>query len=440
MPDADHWQIETFIPAAPEQLLPLLHEKVQRSDRRDRVAASHDALQTALSAIEWYCEKRSRRDQKLLLSTYPDFDPDSECQVGVETPPENLAQETPITSEPKLKERKTTESKQKTQRSTKSATNAVADSPADPQESQTKSESDEQADQILTHLDLVLEDAAFKNLSREELEQCVGVASHWGVPMEADFSVFRHLEVYTRGDVVGQRYRRSLKKFYRQELVDVPLYRRLVIVFQLNSDHERGETLSREKIHIRMFKNIPKQDVDMLLPGTKVRLSKFDRAKVIVPSLGGWLFSLQKISRFILVTLALAAYYSMALAVGFLLAAAAYVVKSFFSYSQTKNRYLLDVTRNLFYQKLDSNSGALLQLVHQRGRQTQSELSLAYCAMVAEGQPISQRRLRRKCERWIRELTHTEVTFSVDEVLKTLRQLNLVCQDVEGRWQIEPDQ
>lgn len=425
MPDADHWQVEAFIPASPEQLLRQLREKVQQSEQRDPVAASEDALQTALAAIEWYCEKRSRRDQKLLLSTYPDFDPDSECQIGTPPPPETATENEP---------------KQAIQQSTDSSDHSTARSPTQSPATQPTSESIEQADQILAHLDVVLEDAAFTNLSREDLEQCVGVASYWGVPMEADFTLFRHLEVYTRGDVIGQRYRRSFRNFYRQELVDVPLYRRLVIVFQLNSDHERGETLSCEKLHIRMFKNIPKQDVDMLLPGTKVRLSKFDRAKAIVPSLGGWLFSLQKISRFILVTLALAAYYSMALAVGFLLAAAAYVVKSFFSYSQTKNRYLLDVTRNLFYQKLDSNSGALLQLIHQRGRQTQSELSLAYCAMVAEGQPISQRRLRRKCERWIRELTQTEVTFSVDPVLKMLRQLNLVCQDDQGRWQIEPDQ
>ncbi len=39
------------------------------------------------------------------------------------------------------------------------------------------------------------------------------------------------------------------------------------------------------------------------------------------------------------------------------------LVKSFFSYTSTKRRYLLDVTKNLYYQNLDNNMGGLLRLL-----------------------------------------------------------------------------
>ena len=150
------------------------------------------------------------------------------------------------------------------------------------------------------------------------------------------------------------------------------------------------------------------------------------------------MLSLQKISRFVLVTLALAAYYSTALVIGLLLAAIGYCVKSFFSYFQTKNRYLLDLTRNLYFQKLDTNAGAAFQMIQQAGRQSTNESALAYYALATEAEPMSRRRLRRKCERLLREAIEVEIDFRVDRALEPLFALELIEESSEEKIKANP--
>ncbi|KAA5546076.1 DUF3754 domain-containing protein [Roseiconus nitratireducens] len=390
-PDATHWSIEAFLPIELQTLRTYL---VDRAARQDELG--HDARQVFLigaDRITAEVDHRCSRYHAEFSKRYGTVDPDSDCKV----PP----------------------------------------SLESPGNDQLSAELMQLADEILTR-------AAYQKLSQEDIEKCVGVASQWGVPLSVDFDLFANLAVYARGDIIGQRFRRRLRNLYRPELVDVPIYQRLVVLFQLAQDHESGETLVAGQFHLRIFKNIPKQDVDMLLPGTKVRLSKFDQAKVIVPSLSGWLFSLQKISRFVLVTLALAAYYSTALVIGLVLAAIGYVVKSCFSYFQTKNRYLLDLTRNLYFQKLDTNAGAAFQMIQQSGRQSACEGLLAYYAMLTENEPVSSRRLRRKCERLIREAIDVEIDFQVERATQLLSQVGLVTATDDAKWAcrdaIEPSQ
>lgn len=366
-----------------------------------------DQFQAGVELLESKTAQRTSRYHSQFAELYRSVDPDTDCKE-----PDDLKSRDDSSSDTIVSE----VSEEASEDDLALAETSPEQEINDPIEEERLKRTDE-----LLHLcDQILTDAAYERLTQEDIEKCVGIASPWGVPMSANFGVFHRLAVYARGDIIGKRYKRRLRKLYKNEIVDVAIYQRLVVLFQLAEDHERGELLSADQFHLRIFKNIPKQDVDMLLPGTKVRLSKFDRAKVIVPSIGGWLFSLQKISRFVLVTLALAAYYSTALVIGLVLAGIGYAVKSFLSYFQTRNRYLLDLTRNLYFQKLDTNSGAGFQIIQQAGRQLTCESILAYYAILSSGEPISRRRLRRKCERILREAIEVEVEFRVDQAAQSL--------------------
>ncbi|MCG8652024.1 MAG: DUF3754 domain-containing protein [Pirellulales bacterium] len=279
----------------------------------------------------------------------------------------------------------------------------------------------------------VLEAAGYRRLNRQDIEKCVGVASQWGVPLHVDFDLFDELMVFARGDIVGTKLRRSLRRLYRPEPVSVPIYQRMFVLFRLKNNDQSQEELRASMLHLRMFKNIPKQDVDMLLPCTRVRISKIDRVKIIVPSLGGLLMSLRKIGQFMLIFAALTLY-STAILAGLILATIGYVVKSVLSYFQTKNRYLLNLTRNLYFQKLDSNAGAAYRIIQQAHRQAANEALLAYYAVITSDAPVSSRRLRRRCERIVREAIGVEVDFRVDAALEHLGELERVKQDDQGRW------
>jgi hypothetical protein len=178
-----------------------------------------------------------------------------------------------------------------------------------------------------------------------------------------------------------------------------------------------------------MFKNIPKQDIDMLLPGTRVRISGVDRAKIILPSLGGFLMSIRKIAQYALLFAAIALSWT-AILIGLVIG---YLIKSVMSYFQTKNRYQLNLTKNLYFQKLDTNAGVGYRVMQQAHRQASIEAILAYYAIATSETPISTRRLRRRCERIVREAIDVEVDFQVDRALQRLAELDAVNQ-CDGCW------
>ena len=293
-------------------------------------------------------------------------------------------------------------------------------------------DADSESKQLMGVCHEILLAAGYRKLDQAEIESCVGVASQWGVPLHVNFDLFEHLAVYARGDVIGMRLRRRLRRLYRPEQVDVPIYQRMVVLFELNIDDSSAEELRAAEVHLRMFKNIPKQDVDMLLPGTRVRLSKIDRAKIIVPSLGGWLLSMRKIAQFLLLFFALTLY-STAFIVALVLAGVGYMVKSMFSYLRTKDKYLLDLTRNLYFQKLDTNAGVAYRMIQQAHRQSTVECVLAYYAILISEQPVSTRRLRRRCERILREAIEVEIEFRIDRALVTLCEANAIKPSADGK-------
>lgn len=293
----------------------------------------------------------------------------------------------------------------------------------------------EEVENLVAFLREELNQAGYRQLEREEIEDCVGTASQWSVPLHVDFELFDQLAVYARGDVMGNRVIRRLANLYRPEVIEVPIYQRLVVLFQLCQDNEAGESLRATELHLRLFKNIPKQDVDMLLPGSQVKISNVDRLKIFVPSVGGLLWSLRKIVHFVLILAALTVYSTVVLG-GLILAAIGYVVRSVLSYSQTKNRYLLNLTRNLYFQKLDANAGVGFLVVQQAREQTICELMLAYYGLLLAEGPVTRRRVKRRCERLVRQAIDVEIDFAVDESLQLLRQFGLArVESTDEKWQ-----
>lgn len=293
------------------------------------------------------------------------------------------------------------------------------------------------AERLTNVLDDVLRAAHYAPLSQAQIDAAVGVASEWGVPLHVDFGMFEHLMVYSRGDIVGIRNLRRWNRLWREQPVEVPIYQRAVVLFKLRPDCRTEDELQPEHVHLRMFKNIPKQDVDMLLPGTQVRISWLDQTRILVPTLGGIGMTIWKIARMALLVAALS-FYTAAVLAGLIAAAVGYVVRTVFSYMQTKNRYLLNLTRSLYYQKLDSNAGVIYRLLQEAHQQDYCEAVLGYYALWTAGEAISRRRWKRRAERILREALQVEIDFHVDDALARLTAWELVYDGQAERLQAVP--
>lgn len=273
----------------------------------------------------------------------------------------------------------------------------------------------------------VLEGADYTELTRQELDDATKVASLWGVPLHVDLNIFVHLAVFARGDVIGVREIRRWQKFYRKELVEVEIYRRLVVLFQVLPGIAVDGEGESDRLYLRMFKNIPKADVDMLLPGTKVRIGWLDHTRIFVPSLGGIGMSIWKIVRLVLIV-AVITTSKMVVLLGLLGATLGYVFRTATNYFQTKKNYELNLTRSLYFQKLDSNAGVIYRVLDEARQQDYREAILAYFGLLTSGEPISRRKLKRKIERILREAIDVEINFEIDDAIEILRRLNLISE------------
>ena len=288
-------------------------------------------------------------------------------------------------------------------------------------------------DEMLTRLADVLRRANYHRLSREEIQRAMDAASRWGVRMRVDFNALKLIEVYARGDVVTQKTFRNWRHGFRRCTVDIHLYQRLVVIFRTSPDG-RDPRFDWRRMYLRMFKNIPQQDVDMVLPATRIKLSWLDHSTIVLPSLYALVSTLWKAMRFA-VLLTLAGLLKTAALIALVLAALVYGLKAMFTSTiNTRRRYHLNVAQNLYYQSLDNNAGAMLRLLEEGEQQEACEAVLSYfvAAILLQDtsnkatQPVSLHAIDEACEEIILEATGIHIDFDVQGAAHDLVELGLL--------------
>ncbi len=142
----------------------------------------------------------------------------------------------------------------------------------------------------------LMERAHFKHLTKTDLEPLLNHASNWGVLMDVDFSCFERIAIFSRGDSHQKRARRRLFNLYRHEECTVDVFQRLVLILKLRKHRRLPRDVDTDSVYLKVFKDIPKLDVSMMLPGARVRMSTFDRSQIGLPLLTGLGMALWNIS------------------------------------------------------------------------------------------------------------------------------------------------
>ena len=272
----------------------------------------------------------------------------------------------------------------------------------------------------------------FVRLAQEDIDRSVQDRSHWGLNLDLNFEIFERLEIYGRGDVIGTRFRRRLRNRMRSEAVEVPIYQRLVVIFHLRPDRKLSKYLDTQDVYIKLFKDIPKADLDMLLPGTQVKMSLFDRARILLPSLSGVAIGVAK--------LALALTLTPYLVLGVVGGTLGYGARTVYGFLNARQKYQLNLTQSLYFQNLDNNSGAIHRLLDEAEEQENREAMLAYFFLWRDASPagLSAEEVDGRVEAYLHEHLGGAVDFEVHDALEKLARLGVARPSAAGRWQALP--
>ena len=284
----------------------------------------------------------------------------------------------------------------------------------------------------------MMERANFKRLSRKDIDAAVeGGASDWGVNMYVDFDVFERLELFSRGEGPITRIKKHTILFWKRTVKKVDAYRRLVLLVKMRKHKRVPDTVDVKGVYAKMFKDIPKLDLEMVLPGTSLQMPAAQRYKFggsLIGTLGygiyqafeGLMTGLAKILTF--------TYEAAGAATGLLwgpfVLLGGYAYKQYAGYQVTKQTYSKMLTESLYYQSLDNNLGVITQIMDEVEEQECRETILAYFYLWkhAPAEGWSSEQLDDYVEMELEGKLNLKVDFEVDDALAKLEKLQIVTR------------
>jgi Protein of unknown function (DUF3754) len=279
----------------------------------------------------------------------------------------------------------------------------------------------------------VLEKGNYIELTRPEAEKIMRDVSPWGVDLEVDWSVFEHIELHYRGDTMGPRSIRKWWMPWKREVRMLPEFNRLVVLLKLRPHKRLGAEMDTKSVFMKVFKDMPKADLEMVLPGTRIRLSKWDKGMIVYPVMSGVALLIYKLLSEWLGFgdfLSIAASVSLSWSLAGLFAGYGY--KSYASYTTKKTKYTLQLAQSLYYQVIDSNGGVLFRLIDEAEEQEVREALLAYYYLWRDARAMTADELDNRVEEDLDRRLGVKVDFEIADALGKLSNLNLVRTEGNG--------
>jgi hypothetical protein len=316
---------------------------------------------------------------------------------------------------------------------------------------------------FVDQLEELLNKANYERLSDEEIEDAFEESSLFQLRLHINFDEFDEVLLYARGESVRTL---RLSRFMGMMVRDVQFsnFDRVVIYIKLSENikrlrgsHKPGATL------LKMFQNVPKADIEMLFPNTRVGMRMIDKLMIGVPAVvgsGAILTSQMGTSLLLLgallgfwlglsqtpVELDEAALLALVAAVGGL---GSFVWKQFVNFKNRKLTFMQALSENLYFKNLDNNAGVFHRLIDDAEEEECKEAILGYYFLLTNESVNTAETLDAEIEQWFSKRWKSDIDFEIEDAMEKLLNLGLVkdegghlsavdistaCELLDRRW------
>lgn len=291
---------------------------------------------------------------------------------------------------------------------------------------------------LFRRFDELMRKANFKELGIEDLKRALEKASDVGINMDVDLTIFERLRVYVRGEGKVQRFVRRIWTYWRRQEVMLDLYLRFVIIVKMKPTARVPPEVDTADVFLKFFRDIPKDDLEMMLPGARLMMPFSQRLKMGGSVLSGLAILGYNIAKQVLTAAVFGATYLY----GFIFALIGYGWRQYAGYQNTRNVYNLRLTQSLYYQNLANNAGVIACLIDEAEEQDCREAILAYYYLwrfaTPEGWTAAE--LDDRIEQELERLANLKVDFEVEDALDKLVRMKLVTQSGDRYHAVPMDQ
>jgi hypothetical protein len=280
---------------------------------------------------------------------------------------------------------------------------------------------DRDREEVRSMVAYLLDKANYEQLEQRQFDEALAITNSAGLRIRIRPEQLRFLDLYVRGLSEEDRVVRTWRHPIRGETRRVEVFRRIALVFQLAND---------ERLNLKMFREIPRADIEALLPHAEVDMTPLDRIWVVAGGLGALGGVATKIWAVIVHGAAIATNFLWVLIVGML----GLSVRSFFGYRSARHHRSSQMHHNLYYQNVANNAGVLAQLLGSIAQEELKEALIAYVVLHGRGDIADVDGLESAVEAWLHDAFGIDVDFDGPDAVETLDRLELWAD--RERWQV----
>ncbi|MES0383863.1 MAG: TMEM143 family protein [Hyphomicrobium sp.] len=307
---------------------------------------------------------------------------------------------------------------------------------------------------VLDGMAQILEQANYINIDPSDVELILTRDSAYNLDLHVDLDAFEELLLFYRGASTKREQQRRWHKFFLKEEFEIPIFQRLFVLFKLKPFETRvrevmqAKKLSRKEaeraikrtrsglppevhqdnIYMKLFKKIPRSDLEMIFPNTKVHFRLFDKLRLGATAGGGLgigaFGAAGKIA--LLATNPIAA-------AGALFGLGGIAIRQAFAFMNQKQRYMVTMSQNLYFHSMADNRGVMLKLAARAAEEDVKEEMLLYSVLAKE--PARRQDLAEidvAIEQYLSTSFGVSVNFDIPDALERLIADGLVTERSDG--------
>ena len=199
-------------------------------------------------------------------------------------------------------------------------------------------------------------------------------------------------------------------------------------------NHYPGEVAAG--LHLRLFKTVPKLDLETIFPNTSPEMRYFDKVKIIAPLVGGLFTLLLKFGP--LLFGGDAGNTSTSIVSGICVALGTYILKSYMTYQKTRDKYQTQISRNLYFKGQANNAAVLNMVIDMAEEQEVKEALLAYTFLLVDQKNHNYDSLDQRIEQWLLDTFNVEVGFEIEDAIRKLSDMKLLVKKDDGSLSVLP--
>jgi len=309
---------------------------------------------------------------------------------------------------------------------------------------------------VISSVEGLLQQANYERIDPSDVEMILTQDSHYGLDLYVDMKAFEDIVIYYRGASNRRYERRTYSKFLRKEQFNVPIFQRLFIMFKMKPFAVRVEEVMKEErvnrqeaekrarriydrlppgitdknIYLKLFKNIPRTDLEMVFPNTQVRFRAFDKLRLGLTASGGLgvgaIGAAGKIA--LLTTNPIAA-------VGALAGLGGVAARQAMGFMNQKQRYMVVMAQNLYFHTMADNRGVILKIAARAAEEDVKEEMLLYSVLAKErASRADLPAIDLAIETYLYRTFGVHVDFDVEDALDRLLRDGIVTEKPDGTF------